>query len=69
MKNRWSTSLDLPLFLVNEWDRLKRTYRVDFYPALIAWEGAGSMSDWLDFFGATRDEPPRAKGIVALMMG
>ncbi len=56
----------LHMFLTNEWKRLKAAYRIDFYPALTDWVGMGSMSYWMDFFGATRDDPPQAKGIISL---
>ena len=46
-----------------EW---RATYQVDLWPAYA--EGEMSQTAWEIFFGHTKEEPPRAKGIVKLIL-
>ena len=49
-----------------EW---KAIYRVDVWPAYIDQSGEMSQVAWKVFFGHTKEQPPKAKGIVKLILG
>jgi hypothetical protein len=49
-----------------EW---KAIYRVDLWPAYTDQSGEMSQAAWEMFFGHTKEEPPKAKGIVKLILG
>ena len=48
-----------------EW---KATYQVDLWPAYTDQPGEMSQAAWEIFFGHTKDQPPKAKGIVKLIL-
>ena len=48
-----------------EW---KATYQVDLWPAYTDQPGEMSRAAWEVFFGHTKDQPPKAKGIVKLIL-
>lgn len=49
-----------------EW---KALYRMDVWPAHTDQSGEMSQATWEMFFGHTKEEPPKAKGIVKLTLG
>ncbi len=48
-----------------EW---KATYRMDMWPAYTDQSGEMSQAAWDVFFGHTKEQPPKAKGIVKLIL-
>ena len=44
-------------------------YQVDLFTAFEDLTGSGSVTDWEEFFGHTRKQPPQAKGLIKLNLG
>ena len=44
-------------------------YQVDLFTAFEDLTGSGSVTDWEEFFGHTREQPPQAKGLIKLNLG
>ena len=44
-------------------------YQVDLFTAFEDLTGLGSVADWEEFFGHTREQPPQAKGLIKLNLG
>ena len=44
-------------------------YQVDLFAAFEDLTGPGSVADWEEWFGHTREQPPQAKGLIKLNLG
>ena len=60
---------DLYRQIAERWELWKGQYRVDVSPAGTDVDGEGSQGYFEELFGCTKDEPPRAKGLLKLRLG
>ena len=59
----------LELEVVEHDEEWKATYSVDLWPAYTDEPGEMSQDWWQEHFGHTKEQPPKAKGIVKLILG
>lgn len=64
------TQLDSETFTnaLSSQENWRMRYRVDLHPALIGTEGYGSRTYWEEWFGKTKEAPPKAKGMLKLSL-
>ena len=55
--------------VIERYEEWKATYRVDLWPAYTDELGEMSQDWWQGHFGHTKEQPPKAKGIVKLILG
>ena len=59
----------LELEVIEHYEEWKTTYQVDLWPAYTDEPGEISQDWWQEHFGHTKEQPPKAKGIVKLILG
>ena len=59
----------LELEVIEHYEERKTTYQVDLWPAYTDEPGEMSQDWWQEHFGHTKEQPPKAKGIVKLILG
>ena len=55
--------------VIEHYEEWKTTYQVDLWPAYTDEPGEMSQDWWREHFGHTKEQPPKAKGIVKLILG
>ena len=55
--------------VIAHYEEWKATYSVDLWPAYTDEPGEMSQDWWQEHFGHTKEQPPKAKGIVKLILG
>lgn len=55
--------------VIEHYEEWKAAYRIDLWPAYTNEPGEMSQDWWQEHFGHTHEQPPKAKGIVKLILG